>query len=94
MSSGKFKYVIYKMCLEIIYLIYEYKKNLVLNIVQWLICHKTKQNKTKIKNDFILVSLLNGTLTFVVYLKPKSFLFNNKSGNNEHGDTSSNPGRD
>ena len=27
MSSGSFKNVIYKMCLEIIYLIYMYKKN-------------------------------------------------------------------
>ena len=31
MSSGSFKDVIYKMCLEIIYLVYMYKKDLVLN---------------------------------------------------------------
>ena len=33
--SGWFKYVIYKMCLEIIYLIYMYKKNLTLNDLVW-----------------------------------------------------------
>ena len=43
-SPGLFKNVIYKMFLEIIYLIYIYKKDLVLNNQQWLICHKTKQN--------------------------------------------------
>ena len=31
MSSGSFKNVIYKMCLEIIYLIYMYKKDLASN---------------------------------------------------------------
>ena len=35
------------MCLEIIYLIYTYKKNLALNNLQWFICHKTKPNQTK-----------------------------------------------
>ena len=33
------------MRLEIIYLIYMYKKDLVLNNLQWLICHKTKPNQ-------------------------------------------------
>ena len=33
---------IYKMCLEIMYLIYMYKKDLALNNQQCLICHKTK----------------------------------------------------
>ena len=42
MSSGTFKNVIYKMSLEIINLIYMYKKDLALNNLQWLICHKTK----------------------------------------------------
>ena len=32
MRSGQFKDVIYKMCLEIIYLIYMYKKHLTNNI--------------------------------------------------------------
>ena len=45
MSSGSFKIVIYKMCL---YIIYMYKKNLAINDLQWLICHKAKRNKTKI----------------------------------------------
>ena len=34
-------------CLEIIYLIYMYKKDLALNNLQWVICHKTKQNQSK-----------------------------------------------
>ena len=42
MSKGSFKNVIYKMYLEIIYLIYMYKQDLALNNLQWLICHKTK----------------------------------------------------
>ena len=41
MSSGSFKNVINKMCLETIYLIYVDEKNLALNDLQWLICHKT-----------------------------------------------------
>ena len=45
MISGSFKDVIYKMCLEIIYSIYMYKKDLALNNLQWLICHKTKSNQ-------------------------------------------------
>ena len=36
MSSGLFKDIIYKMCLEIIYLMYMYKKALALNDLQWL----------------------------------------------------------
>ena len=45
MSSGSFKNVINKMCLEILYLIYMYKKNLALNDLQWSICHQTKLNQ-------------------------------------------------
>ena len=45
MSSGLFKNVIYKICFEIIYLIYMDKKDLALNNLQWLICHKTKSNQ-------------------------------------------------
>ena len=44
MSSGSFKNVIYKMCLEIIYLIYIYK-DLALNNLQWMIYHKTQPNQ-------------------------------------------------
>ena len=29
-----------------VYLIYSYKEDLVLNNLQWLMCHKTKPNKT------------------------------------------------
>ena len=42
MSLGLFKNVINKICFEIIYLIYMYKKGLALNNLQLLICHKTK----------------------------------------------------
>ena len=48
MSSISLKNVIYKMCLEIIYLIYMYKKNLALNNIQWLVRRKTKPNQTKL----------------------------------------------
>ena len=48
MSSGPFKNVIYKTCLEIIYLIYIYKKDLALNNLQWLICHKTKPKQKSV----------------------------------------------
>ena len=39
MSFCLFENVIDKMCLEIIYLIYMYKKGLALNSLQRLICH-------------------------------------------------------
>ena len=45
MICGSFKNVIYKICLEIMYLIYMCKKDLPLNNQQWLICYKTKQKK-------------------------------------------------
>ena len=45
-SSGSFKYVKNKMCLEIIYLIYMYKGDLAFNNLQWLICHKTLPKQT------------------------------------------------
>ena len=47
MSTDLFKNVIYKMCLEITYLIYMYKEDLTLNNLQWLICYRTKLNQTK-----------------------------------------------
>ena len=36
------------MCFEIIYLVYTYKKDLALNNLPWLICHKTKPNTNKL----------------------------------------------
>ena len=42
MSPGTFENVIYKMCLEIMYLIYVYKKDLAFNDLQWVICHETQ----------------------------------------------------
>ena len=40
-SSGSFKNVIYKMCLQIMYIFDMYKQDLTLNNLEWLICHKT-----------------------------------------------------
>ena len=45
MNPGLFEKVIYKMCSQIIYLIYMYKEDLALNNLQWLICHKTQPNQ-------------------------------------------------
>ena len=53
MSSGLFKNVIDKICLEIIYLIYVRKEDLALNNLQWLICHKTNQTKSYIFNIYV-----------------------------------------
>ena len=36
------------MCIEIIYLMYMYKKDVALNNQQWLICHKTQPNQKTI----------------------------------------------
>ena len=44
-SSGLFKNIKYKICLQIIYLIYMYKQDLVLSNLQKLICHKTQLNQ-------------------------------------------------
>ena len=44
MRLGSLKNATYKMCVEI-YLIYMCKKDLALNKLQWLICHKTKPNQ-------------------------------------------------
>ena len=63
MISGSFKNVIYKICLEIIYLIYMYKKELALNHLQWLICHKTKPNQTKPNIYKVLIYKLTTNLS-------------------------------
>ena len=42
MKSGSFKDVNNKRCLEFIYLMYMYKKDLALNNLHWLICQKPK----------------------------------------------------
>ena len=44
MSSGSFKNLNYKMCLEIRYSINKYKKDLASDDLQWLKCHKNKPN--------------------------------------------------
>ena len=46
MSSGSFKILSKNVFRNPIFNIYKYKKNLVLNNLQWLICHKTKSNQT------------------------------------------------
>ena len=40
-----------------IYLIFVYEEDLALNDLQWFICHKTKQNKTKI-NILTIITIL------------------------------------
>ena len=48
-----------------IYLIYVYKEDVVLNNLQWLICHKTKQNQTKPNHTIICL----GSIKFYVTRK-------------------------
>ena len=50
--------VIYKICLQIIYLIYMHKEDLPLNNLQLSICHKTQPNQT----NFMDYSLKNQLL--------------------------------
>ena len=47
MSSGSYKNVIDKICIQIIYLVYLYKQDLALNSLQGLIYYKTKPNQNK-----------------------------------------------
>ena len=54
-----FKNVIYKMCLEILHLIYTNKKDLALNDLQWLIFHKTKSNQTISDKSQALLKLVS-----------------------------------
>ena len=52
------------MCLEIIYLIHMYKKNLGLNNLQWLMCHKTKPNQTAYDSEAPVLEILGvGSVT-------------------------------
>ena len=73
MSLGSFKNVIYKVYLNIIYLIYTYKKDLVLNKGQCLICHKTKPNQTK--SDIFFIKVIPTFLKGNQYIFFKSFFF-------------------
>ena len=66
MSLGLFKNVIYKICLQIIYLMYMYKLNLALNNQQWLICHKTQLTK---QAYYILVCGYFFETGFITYLR-------------------------
>ena len=66
MSSGLFKNVIYKMCLEILYM---NEKDLALNNLQWLICYKTKPKQTETKPNQTKLCLMflgrSGSLAFI-----------------------------
>ena len=64
MSSGSFKNIINKMCLQIIFNIYIYKQDLALNNLQWLICHK---NQTSYPNLYIRIKFF----FFVFVVGPK-----------------------
>ena len=76
MSSGSFKNVINKTCLEIIYLIYMYKKDLALNNLQELICHKSKPSPTNSnKTNFLCIIYF-----FLLFLT--SFEVSSSSGEN------------
>ena len=46
---GSFKNVIYKMCFQIIYLIYMYKEDLALINLQGFICLKSQLHQTKLE---------------------------------------------
>ena len=48
MSSGSFKTVINKICLQIMYLIYTEKEDVALNNLQWLIWYKNQSNTTNL----------------------------------------------
>ena len=82
-SSGSFKnviYKIYKMCLQIIYLIYMNKEDLALNNLQWLICHKTQPNQI-IYIQYICMKRIWHWITYNSWdaIKPnptKSYIFN------------------
>ena len=69
MRLGLFKNVINKMCLQIIYLIYTYKEDLVLNNLQWLICHKTKPNESSLLLKLHIDLLVNIGLILVLFVK-------------------------
>ena len=71
MSSSSFKNVIYKMCLEVIYLIYMYEKDLPLNYLQWFICYKTNPNQTR---GSMMVALYHISVTLNNYLEVLSKL--------------------
>ena len=58
------------MCLEIIYLIYTYKKDLALNNLQWLICHKTKPNQTRPDQTKVTFSWKKIIVSKNITLKP------------------------
>ena len=51
MTPDSFERLIFKMCLETIYLIYTYKKDLALSKLQNLIGQKPNSNQTKAYQD-------------------------------------------
>ena len=73
MGWGSFKYVIYKICLEIIYLICMYKKDLALNDLKWLIGKEIKPSQIdmnpKISNCLLTSSWLSHSYKFYIFLQ-------------------------
>ena len=58
MGFGLFNNAINKKCLQIMYFIYMYKEDLVLNNLQWLFCYKTIPNEINMyKEDLVLNKL-------------------------------------
>ena len=55
MSSGSFKNVIYKMSLQIVYLLIMYKEDSTSNNLQGVICHKTEPNQAKPNHIYIYI---------------------------------------
>ena len=68
MSTGSFKNVIYKICLQIIYPINRYKEDLALNSRQRFICHKTQPNQTKLNLHLTVLDSFNLINTFQIHL--------------------------
>ena len=85
MSSGSFKNLINKMCLQIIYM---YKEDLELNNQHWLICHKSKPNLIYLiytyEKDLALNNLhllicqkTKPNLIYLIYMYEKDLALNN-----------------
>ena len=88
MSSGWFKNVINKICLKTMYSIYMHKKDLGLNNLHCLICHKTKPNQTKSDDIKIFITSFHSlslylsisislslSLYIYIYIHLKSYIF-------------------
>ena len=63
------------MSLEIIYIIYMYKKDLALNNTQWLICRKSKPNQIGILKTLIKYSK-SPTFNKIFFFEQKHWVLN------------------